>query len=130
MPDKKAGLRIVDEQGNYPETGAPTVSEPSANVLQVAFATSAGQVFDLVFHEDHFEVACANKGNTAWFLELKTAPGVDLPFQTIASNRIYASQNGFTYQIECSQGTIEKADGCVFRIQPKGNKIVINCSKK
>jgi hypothetical protein len=128
-PDEKAGLRITGKDGHHPETGTPAVSERPGNILQVAFATASGQAFEIVFHEDRFEVICT-KGDEEWALELETAPGVELPFQSIGGNRINASLNGFAYGIVCRKGTVEKAAGSVFRIQPADGRVVVDCSKR
>jgi hypothetical protein len=127
--DELAGLRVIDEQGDYPPIGSPTVSELPGNVLKVTFPTASEQVFEIVFYEDRFEVT-TTKGGMNWALELKVAPDVELPFQSIESNRIKAALKGFDYGISCKTGTIEKADGCVFRIRPTGNKISMDCSER
>jgi hypothetical protein len=83
----------------------------------------------MAFYEDHFEIV-ATKGNTEWALELKTAKGIELPFQSIEKNYITASLNGFVYGIACLEGTIERNSDCVFRLKPSHNKIVVDCSKR
>ncbi|MDR1864945.1 MAG: hypothetical protein LBR08_05165 [Bacteroidales bacterium] len=126
-PEEKAGLRFTDRDGKNPSVNAPVVSELPGNVLQVEFSTASGQVFDIVFHEDRFEVTCTKKTGDAWALDLTTAAGAQLPFQSIGNNQVTASLNGFQYAIACSTGSVEKSDRCVFRLKPSGNKIVVDC---
>ncbi|MDR3194379.1 MAG: hypothetical protein LBT76_03685 [Tannerella sp.] len=130
--DEKAGLRIIDGQGQSPSTGSPTVSELPGDVLKVAFETVSEQAFEIVFHEDGFEVTCTKGGGTGWAMELKTAPGAELPFQSVESNRVNALLKGFAYGITCREGRFISAGdgGGVFRIQPSGNKIAVDCSER
>jgi hypothetical protein len=127
--DEKAGLRLVDEQGNYLSISSPTISELPDNVLKVRFQTVSKQSFELVFYEDRFEITATGAGKN-WSLELKVAPESELPFQSIESKHIKASLNGFNYVIFCPEGLIEKSEDCVFRIHPSGNKIVVDCSER
>jgi hypothetical protein len=127
--DNKAGLRIVDKQGNHPEVGAPRVSELSGNVLKVTFSSAQGETFTLLFYEDRFEVNCT-PGKKEWALELTAQPSASLPFQSIKGKQIKAAFNGFEYGIECKTGTFESANRCVFRILPEKNKIAVNCSQR
>jgi hypothetical protein len=128
-PENKAGLRIVDEKGNQAETNDPVVTELPDNVLKVAFSGSQDETFTLLFYEDRFELEC-KPGKKGWSLELQTAPDIELPFQTIDSHQINAALNGFAYSLACPTGTIEKSGGCVFRIKPDRNKIVVDCSRR
>jgi hypothetical protein len=127
--DEKAGLRLTDKDGNHPAIGSPIVSELPDNVLQVEFTTASEQTFDIVFYEDRFEVVCT-KGASEWALELTATSRAELPFQSIEGKQIKASLNGFEYSITCRTGTIEKTEGCIFRIKPSGNKIIVDCSKR
>jgi hypothetical protein len=122
-------LHIIDKQGNHPEIGAPRVSELLGNVLQVAFLSSQGETFTLLFYEDRFEIN-STPGKKGWALELTTQPNASLPFQSIKGKQIKAAFTGFEYGIECKAGTFESTDGCVFRILPERNKIVVDCSKR
>jgi hypothetical protein len=128
---EKAGLRIVDKDGKNPEVLAPVVSELPGNVLKVSFSTVSGQDFEIIFNDDRFEVRRV-KGDGAWALELKTAAKIRLPFEAIGGNRVTAKAGVLSYGIECKEGVVEKAatDAAVFRIQPTGNRVVVDCGKR
>lgn len=131
-PNDLAGLRImrIGSDGKSVEVLCenPVVTEKEKNVLQVDFTGDSGEKFRILFYEDRFEVACleANK-NFKWALELKTAPGIDLPFTSIEKQQVKATLNGFAYGISSKTGSIEKGNGSVFRFIPESNKLVINC---
>jgi hypothetical protein len=126
---ERAGLRIVDGDGNALSFCAPTVLELPDNVLQVKFSSLAGQNFTLTFYEDRFE---ATGGNKVWALELTTATTTEpLPFLSVEKSLIQAEYKGFKYSIACQKGAFAEADGCVFRILPDGEgKIIVDCSKR
>jgi hypothetical protein len=124
---EKAGLRIIDKDGNPLTIGAPEVSELPENVLQITFSAASGQTFSLAFYEDRFEVTC---NSDDWALELKTAPEAELPFLSVDETRVGAAYNGFEYGVFCKKGAFAKADGCVFRILPHRGKIAVDCSKR
>ncbi|GHT38764.1 hypothetical protein AGMMS49965_03090 [Bacteroidia bacterium] len=122
-----AGLRIVDGNGKELEFGSPTVNQLAKNVMQVQFPTTSGQLFSVILYEDRLEVSCAKgKKAAAWALELKAAANKELPFQEIASNHLKASYRGFGYTVACKEGNVKKAEGCVFRILPVKNKVVMS----
>lgn len=131
--DERAGLRIIetDKDGNRSEVllDNPIVKEIEKDVLQITCKDEKGNVFSIVFREDCFEVSCKPKGKgTDWALELRTAPNVELPFQSFEANKIHATFRDFNYTINCKQGSISQAsasDHCVFRLQPSNNRLVI-----
>jgi hypothetical protein len=126
--NEKAGLRIIDSEGNPLTFGTPDISEHSENALTATFSDTTGRKFKLTFYEDHFEVTASN--NT-WALELTTATETaTLPFSSIEENRILSIYNDFEYNIVCKTGAFAKADGCVFRILPDKGKITIDCSSR
>lgn len=127
--DKKAGLRLMDMDGNSPSVNAPVVSELPDNVLQIEFSTASGQAFRIVFYDDRFETVCT-KGSGDWSLELEAAPNAELPFLSVESSEIKSSLNGFRYSIALTKGEAEKTSGQTFRLKPTGNKIVVDCSKR
>jgi len=131
-PDTLAGLRIMKMvNGKSVEVlcSNPAVTDKDKNVLQVDFTGDSGEKFRILFYEDRFEVAClgADK-NYKWALELKTAPGIDLPFTSVGKQQIKATLNGFAYGISSKVGSFEKGVGNVFSITPSGNKLVVNCT--
>lgn len=135
--DVLAGLRImqIGSDGKAVEIncGSPIVTEKAKNVLQVECKDGAGETFRILFFADRFEVACqTSNSNFKWALELKTAPGVNLPFKSISNHTIKAEQDNFDYHVTCNQGRIEKGDGqaFVFRLLPANNKLVVDCNTR
>ena len=135
-PKQLAGLRImsIGENGKAEEIQCndPVVTEKDKNVLQVQWKNKSGEIFSIVFFEDRFEIVCSNANkNFHWTLDLTTAAGVALPFQSIDKEKISAALNGFSYQVTCSQGTIQKPEAAspfIFRMVPYNNKLVVNCN--
>jgi hypothetical protein len=135
-PDQLAGLRLMrgTTRGNWEEVqlGAPIVTEVAANELQVDCIGNLMEKYRMIFYEDRFEISCQEKDTAiSWLLELRTAPGIALPFQSMDNRQINATLNGFNYSIICKQGKIEtpgKSDSYIFRLIPSDNKLIIDCS--
>ncbi|MDR0814547.1 MAG: hypothetical protein LBN37_02215 [Bacteroidales bacterium] len=129
--ETKAGLHIVDAQGNNPKVGTPVVSELQGNVLQVEFSAADGQLFQIVFYEDRFEVSRTKNANSeAWALELKTAANAELPFRQVSGKQIKATFRDFDYTLELKEGSAEVSQGSALRMLPADNRIVVDCSKR
>lgn len=134
--DQKAGLRIMQLTGGgtLKEVllGDPVVTELSKNALQVECNDQKGNVFTIVFNEGQFEVSCkTSEQEFDWVLELTTAPGAELPFQSICDNKAEAKFNNFSYGISCKEGQFAeatKASDSVFRLVPSKNKLVVDCT--
>lgn len=134
--DTLAGLRLMREtsRGLWEEItlGEPVVTELPANELQVECTGYSAEKYKLIFYEDRFEIRGPEQDTTtAWLLELRTAPGIALPFTSMNDRQINATYRGFSYSIRCSQGTVRmpgKSDSFVFRLIPSDNKLVIDCS--
>ncbi len=131
-----AGLRIMrkDANGNTSEIllDNPVVTEPAEDILQVACTDNNGNQFILLFRENQFEVTCKSKEKgLEWLLELTTAPGAELPFQSVGNNTIKAQFRGFDYSIICKKGMAvsgETSSGYVFSLAPEKNELVIDCT--
>lgn len=134
--DQKAGLRIMQLAGGgtLKEVllGDPVVTELSKDALQVECNDQKGNVFTIVFNEGQFEVSCkTSEQEFDWVLELTTAPGAELPFQSICDNKAEAKFNNFSYGISCKEGQFAeatKASDSVFRLVPSKNKLVVDCT--
>ena len=138
IPKDLAGLRIIkiDKDGQDEEIQCShlLVAEKGKNILQAEWKEKSGQTFRILFYEDRFEVDCeTTKKNFKWALELKTAPGIQLPFRSVGKHKITASLNDFKYAVTCKPGYIQKAvekNDYLFRFIREGNKLVINCNNK
>jgi len=132
-PNELAGLRIMQINANGKATEVlvnnPLVTEKANNVLKVDFTGEPSEKFSILFYEDRFEVSCISKSkNFKWALELKSAEGIDLPFKAIEKQYAKAVLNGFSYGILMKKGSLQKGAGYVFRMVPKGNKLVVTCT--
>jgi hypothetical protein len=135
-PDTLAGLRLMRETatGSIEEVSLdnPVVTEIAASVLQVECNGNSGEKYRMIFYEDRFEVSCSGSEDAiSWLLELTTAPGKELPFQSIGSRQVKATIKGLDYSLICSTGKIvkpENPDSFVFRLVPADNKLVMDCS--
>ncbi|MDR2847495.1 MAG: hypothetical protein LBV39_00155 [Bacteroidales bacterium] len=129
--DTRAGLHIVDAQGNNPVVETPVVSELPENVLQVEFADADGQLFRIVFYEGRFEVSrTKTTKDDAWALELKTASNAELPFRQVSGKQINATFHDFDYSLELKEGSAEVTQKSALRLIPENNRIVVDCSKR
>lgn len=135
-PDQLAGLRLMRETtlGNWEEVklGNPIVTEVAANELQVECIGNFKEKYRMIFYEDRFEISCPEQESAiSWMLELRTAPGKALPFQSMNDRQINATLNGFSYSIICKAGKVEtpvKPASYIFRLIPANNKLIIDCS--
>ena len=133
---ERAGLRInsIDRSGAVKEVslGEPTLTEPDAGVLVVECPDEAGNIFRLTFREERIEVSCRPvDSNFQWMLELKIAPGAEVPFRSVEKNRIEAEFSGYGYGIEITKGSArdtEAGANYVFRLIPSGNKLIVDCT--
>jgi hypothetical protein len=86
----------------------------------------------MIFYEDRFEVSCPGQNpSISWLMELRTAPGIELPFRSIDDRKINATLKGFNYSVICKTGKIEspeKPAPYIFRLIPANNKLIIDCS--
>lgn len=135
--DNRAGLRIMrlDNEGNKTEIllNEPIVTEPAKEVLAVECKDDNGNVFKIVFNEKQFEVSCeAKEKDLNWLLELKTAEGKELPFESIEGNQVQANFRNFKYQITCSKGSVKKSDQSdyIFQLIPANNALIVDCTNK
>ena len=131
--DDRAGLRIVklDNKGKGVEVlfNDPVVKETKKDVLQVEFEDESGNLFNIVFNEGYFEVSCKPKEKDfAWALELKTAPGVELPFRSFETNKINAEFRDYKYTVMTKEGSVKEgstSEDYIFRLIPAKNKLEI-----
>ena len=133
----RAGLRIVQlDNGNKEELilTDPVVTETGKDILMVSCKYKEGHLFHITFYEDRFEVTAPdNNTNFSWALELRTAVGKKLPFTSIEEKTINAEFDGFSYVIDCKEGSFKKPEAYsdyIFRILPANNKVVIDCTNK
>lgn len=154
--EKMAGLRLKykDASGKYTEAqgGTPNV-RTSGNELVVNWILKNGATLKIFFTEGKMNISCTSKSHPLnWYLELTALPEAQLPFTTIGSHVIKATQKQFNYwisqagktipsvlqttqepfdyQVMCIKGRFldmrKSADGSVFRIIPTNQTIILD----
>jgi hypothetical protein len=132
--DDRAGLRImrIDKDGHASEIyfKDPVVKEAKKGVLQVICKDEKENLFDIVFHDDRFEVSCKpEEKDFNWMFELKTAQGAELPFRSFGEKRIDAEFRNHHYTVKCKVGSIKQGnrpEDYVFRFMPSKNKLIVS----
>lgn len=135
---ERAGLCIMqaDKNGNKKEIllNNPTITETAKDILQIECKDENSNLFKIILHENQFEVSCQpTEKDFTWVLELKTAPGIELPFQSFDNKQIKAEFRNFKYGITCKEGTVKSSGqsaGHIFQLIPSNNKLVIDCTNK
>ena len=136
--NNRAGLRLVSLQpdGTAEELALnnPTVTDRDTDKLVVEGNDSNGRIFRITFLDDRFNVECDNTDkNFTWALELRTAPGKQLPFTSINEKYVKAVFNGFRYTVGCRKGRFSKAgdnESHILRIHPSGRSLSISCRNR
>lgn len=134
-PDDRAGMQIVRHlpSGGKQEVllNAPKVTELDANTLLIECEDKTGHLFRMTFTERGFEVACDTKDkNFLWSLDLHTSAGIELPFNSVAGDRIKARFKGFDYTIVCKNGKAVKEATGSLRLLPEDNRLVLDCTNR
>lgn len=130
-----AGYRLVvlDGAGRRVEISGrePIVTEPNAQNVQVEWPLNDGLGSLLVIlKEDRMEIGYKPENpEMTWMLEFTCNPEAELPLTAITPKMLKAQTQGFTYAMNCLQGTFARnRDGdpdCRYRILPVNNKIVL-----
>lgn len=127
----RAGLRIVkyisptEKQAVVFNT--PVISD-DGNVLTISCKDKEEYSFKFILREKEIEINSIDDKNLNWGIELNVAKDIELPFTKFAPHRIEASFHNFNYQITCIRGEVSESMGCIFRIRPEKNKIIIDCT--
>lgn len=127
-----AGLRFVelDGQGRAQNIrfSKMQVLEKGKRRLVVKLTDMQGTVFTVGFMEKGISVTSAMK--TSWALELTTA-AVDLPFTQVGQQRMEAVFLNHPYHVSLRKATFVQpmaGQQFVFRIQPQGGTLYMDCS--
>jgi len=130
---KIAGLRfkaMVDDKQVLLNGGNPVIKSPVAGRLDISWLLKSGND-TLKMHIDEQKVEMVMAGKPLnWFLDLSTAADAKLPFIKISANRIDCEFQGMKYSIYAIKGNFSKpSDSVVFRINPVGNKLVLDFAR-
>lgn len=83
----------------------------------------------LQMSERRLTARCTNR-NLAWCMMLNVQPDAKLPFLSIGTQTLTASQEGYPYRLTLRRGTFDDMRGLgrfVFSIHPQGGKVEMNC---
>lgn len=124
-----AGMRIVSTiQGKDIELtgGEPAVQNIGTSQVRVRWplATTKG-VLEILFSEDRMKIRLEGSTLANWRMELNTANGVTLPFQSTDEHTINCRFEGMAYRIVIEKGKCFKRN-----IQPTDNTIIMDFSNR
>ncbi|MDD4759783.1 MAG: hypothetical protein PHU66_03075 [Bacteroidaceae bacterium] len=132
--DRLAGLRFYrqNSNGEMEEVlgGNPSITEKGKDLLVSWPLQDGSAIFILEFKADKLDIYCQNKAKQFnWNMQLTVQPEAELPFSSITSHKITASQDGFSYKTDLLKGSFKDlrntGNGNVFSIQPEGNRITL-----
>lgn len=131
---KIAGLRfkaMVNGKEVLLNGADPVIKSPVSGRLDISWALkSAKDTLQMHIDEQKVEMVMAGKPLN-WFLDLSTVSGAKLPFNKISANRIDCEFQGMKYTMYATPGNFSKpSDSVVFRINPVGNKLVLDFGRR
>jgi hypothetical protein len=128
--DQLAGMRLygmVDGKKVLLEGGVPVFKQSGVASLHISWPlkTVKGSV-EMELTERKMNMTVAGGGKLNWWLELTTAEGAKLPFETIRAQRVDCGFEKMKYGVQAENGTFSKpADGAALRIAAVNNKITL-----
>lgn len=127
--DLLAGLRfkaVINGKDTLLKFGALKVSDKQPNKLIVDWPLESFKgTLHMVFTDQQVQISMLDHTNIKWYLELETAPGTTLPFQSIQPKMISAKFDGMSYQLSIIRGRAVKPEGSVFRLLPENNGLLL-----
>jgi hypothetical protein len=129
-PGQIAGLRVKAVVGGKVvvlKGGEPVVSNRGDSVMLIRWplTTVAGELV-IRLSEDRVVIRMEGSVSVDWYLELNTADGVALPFETIGPAGVDCRFEGMRYRVSVEKGVFQKpGDQAVLRIRPRANRIVM-----
>jgi hypothetical protein len=132
-PGQIAGLRVKAViAGNMVvlSGGEPVVSNSGDSVMLIRWPlTMLSGTLVIRLSEDRVVMRMDGSAPVDWFLELNTADGVALPFETIGSAGVDCRFEGMSYRVTLGKGICLKPDnGAVLRIRPQANAVIMDLS--
>ena len=128
--DQLAGMRLYGMVGGKKvllEGDAPVFKPSGAASLHISWPlkTVKGSM-EIELTEKKMNVTLAGGGKLTWWLELTTAKGAKLPFETIRAQRVNCGFEGMKYGVQAEKGTFSKPDDdAVLRITAVNNIITL-----
>jgi hypothetical protein len=127
-PNQLAGLRLKAVVGGTAislEGGDPKFTRTGPATMHISWPlrTVKGSV-EIDLGEKKMDMKLKSNQAVNWFLDLDTAAGVQLPFESITGSTVDCKFEGMPYSIRAAKGSFSKpGDGSVLRIQPQSNSI-------
>jgi hypothetical protein len=125
-----AGMRLygmVNGKKTLLAGGTPAFKRSGVASLHISWPlnTIKGSV-EIGLTERKMNLTIAGGGKLTWWLELTTAEGARLPFESINTQRVDCGFEGMKYTVRAEQGACSKPeDGAVLRIQAVNNIITL-----
>lgn len=112
--------------------GEPVITQTKGGMKVVWPLKELNADIVLQFSEKELKATCTDK-KLNWYLQLNVHPQAELPFLTIGSKTITASQDGFSYGLSLKNGTFEdlrQFQGMAYSIRPENGIVEIIMNSK
>jgi hypothetical protein len=131
-PDRLAGLRLkasVNGKEILLEGGDPLFTRKGDDIMHVSWPlrTVKGSL-EIDLSEKKMAMELRGGPSIDWWLELTTADGVKLPYDSVSAQRVDCSFEGMKYSIRLEKGSFSKSAGAGLRMSPQGNIISLGLS--
>lgn len=122
-----AGLRFKHSDGKELKGGNPFINDGQEGELSVSWPTSspAGEI-SIRFNENSMIILAAGRLKNNWYLELNTAPEVELPFLKIEPQKLSCRFRNWPYSARLKAGQFIKERDKPLKIIPDNNRIVLD----
>lgn len=123
-----AGLRLkafIDGKEILLQGKDPVFTQKGNSVMHIRWPLTTIQgTFEIELSEKKMKMQLRGGSTVSWYLDLTTADGAALPFDTITPHRIDCHFEGLHYSVGAEKGIFSRpANGAVWRIGPEGNTI-------
>lgn len=126
---KPEGFRLMMNEGGreVPVKGGDPVFKNISKTKALASWPAGSGSFEITMDEKSITIAAKNNPPVDWFLDLYVAANAVTAFKEVSGEGAQYEFDGHRYQLRAKHGSIEKTDnGSLFRIRPKGQRIVLS----
>jgi hypothetical protein len=125
------GFRLMATKDGKDEEvsgGDPVFTHALSGKAHVLWPSANGK-FDIDLDEEQLTMTVQDSPAPDWFLELRVAADAHTPLEKTDSTAAVYMFDGHTYRLKATQGSITSgASGCLYRIYPRNNRIVLRLS--
>ena len=110
----------------------PIFTDNGVNQVHVSWPLKTVQgSLEIDLTEAALRINFTGKEQLNWFLDLTTATGADLPFNTVNNQTINCQFEGMPYALKANKGKFSRpaATTAVWRLKPTANSIVLNLAE-